>query len=274
MQRAQQRFREHGIGLAAVSYDSQAILKDFSARQGITFPLLADAKSEIIRRFGVLNPTATGFSKGMAYPGFIYVGADGKIKETFFEKDYAERYTASNVITKLFPELAESDIRTVAAPHLQLKLSQSDVLVGPGSRVTLAAEVTLPPEVHVYAPGVKGYKPIALHIDSMPDVAVRSTHYPQSKVLLLPAIHESVPVYEGTFKIAQDVTISYDRNFIKSLMSENNGAGKSIALKGSLFYQACDATKCYLPEKAQVSWELMVKPLDLTRAPKPIQHPE
>jgi hypothetical protein len=125
LQHAQQRFREHGIGLVAVSYDSQAILKDFSTRQGITFPLLADTKSELIQRFGVLNTTATGFTKGMAYPGFIYIGPDKQIRETFFEKQYGARYTANNVLTKLFPELAEFDLRTLAADHLQLQLGQS-----------------------------------------------------------------------------------------------------------------------------------------------------
>jgi AhpC/TSA family protein/cytochrome c biogenesis DsbD-like protein len=272
LQHAQQRFRDRGIGLAAVSYDSQAILKDFSTRQGITFPLLADPQSEIIRRFGVLNTFATGATKGMAFPGFIYAGPDGRIKETFFEKQYAERYTANNVIAKLFPELAESDIRTLSAPHLQVRLSQSDVLVGPGSRITLTIGIVLPKDIHVYAPGVKGYKPIVLQVDPAPEITLRPAHYPLPKTLFLPAIHEKVPVFEGKFKISQDATISIDHAFMAALKSENNGAGKTIKITGTLFYQACDQKVCYLPDKLPVSWELTVKPLDTTRSPADIQH--
>lgn len=34
--------RKAGMGLAAISYDRVAVLADFSARRGITFPLLSD----------------------------------------------------------------------------------------------------------------------------------------------------------------------------------------------------------------------------------------
>jgi hypothetical protein len=274
LQHAQQRFREHGIGLVAVSYDSQAILKDFSTRQGITFPLLADTKSELIQRFGVLNTTATGFTKGMAYPGFIYIGPDKQIRETFFEKQYAARYTANNVLTRLFPELAEFDLRTLAADHLQLQLGQSDVVVGPGSRVTLTLEIVLPPKMHVYAPSVRGYKPISLAMEQIAEVNIRSPQYPESKVLYLPAIHEQAPIFEGKFKILQDVVISYSEGFRKSLQAMPNGTTRPLTLKGTLLYQACDDAVCYLPAEVPVSWNFRVGPLDVARAREGIQHTE
>jgi hypothetical protein len=274
LQHAQRRFQEHGIGLVGVSYDSEAILKDFSTRQGITFPLLADPKSEIIQRFGVLNTTATGFAKGMAYPGFIYIGPDKQIRETFFEKQYAARYTANNVLTRLFPELAEFDLRTLAADHLQLQLGQSDVVAGPGSRVTLTLEITLPPNVHVYAPSVHGYKPISLAMEQIAEVTIRSPQYPESKVLYLPAIREQAPVFEGKFRILQDVVISYSEGFRKSLEAMPKGMTRPLTLKGTLFYQACDDAVCYLPAQVPVSWDLRVGPLDVARAREGIRHTE
>lgn len=39
----------------AISYDSPEILADFGKRHGITFPLLSDAGSATIRRYGILN---------------------------------------------------------------------------------------------------------------------------------------------------------------------------------------------------------------------------
>ena len=55
LQSAKQRFAAQGLKLAAISYDSPAILKDFAERHRIDFPLLADPNSEIIRKFNVLN---------------------------------------------------------------------------------------------------------------------------------------------------------------------------------------------------------------------------
>ena len=43
-------------------------------------------------------------------------------------------------------------------------------LAAAGSRVTLTAEVLLPPDVHVYAPGSRDYKPIELVIDPQPEI--------------------------------------------------------------------------------------------------------
>ncbi|MGB2662778.1 MAG: redoxin domain-containing protein, partial [Candidatus Acidiferrum sp.] len=64
LQNAKQRFEKQGIKLAAISYDSQAILNDFSVRHKIDFPLLADPDSKIIGSFNVLNAEATGKNKG------------------------------------------------------------------------------------------------------------------------------------------------------------------------------------------------------------------
>ncbi len=73
LQNAKQRFDAHGIKLAAISYDSPAILKDFADRHKIDYPLLADPQSKIIASYGVLNAEAKGMQKGMALPGYYYV---------------------------------------------------------------------------------------------------------------------------------------------------------------------------------------------------------
>ena len=73
------------LGLAAISYDTEAILKDFAERQHIAFPLLADPQSEIISKYQVLNAEAQGMTKGMPHPGFFYIDSTNKVKEKFFE---------------------------------------------------------------------------------------------------------------------------------------------------------------------------------------------
>ncbi|MGA7930467.1 MAG: protein-disulfide reductase DsbD domain-containing protein [Candidatus Sulfotelmatobacter sp.] len=155
----------------------------------------------------------------------------------------------------------------MAAPHIKLTLFQSDEVVAPGSRFTVTAEVALPADTHVYAPGVKGYKPIQLMMEASPDLRLLPLRCPDAKVLFLPAINESVPVYEGSFRLLQDVVVSVDRTFISSITQ-----AKTLTLKGTLFYQACDSEKCYLPQKSDVSWDVRVIPLDRERAPEAIQH--
>jgi hypothetical protein len=268
LQKAKSRFEAQGIKLAAISYDSSAILKDFSDRQKIDFPLLADPDSQVIRNFHVLNEKADGMTKGMALPGFYYIDKTGVIREKYFEANYVDRFTPNNVMAKLFPELTEEVSSKVEAPHLELALAQSDRAVAPGSRVSLFVDVGLPPDTHVYAPGVTGYKPIALIVQPSPEIEVAATSYPEAKTLYLEAIKEKVAVFEGKFRVVQDVNIAVSKTLIQSL----GATGKTIRVNGELRYQACDQTVCYRPTSVPVSWQLQVLPLDTQRSPEAIRH--
>jgi hypothetical protein len=130
--------------------------------------LLADPDSKTIRAYQELNTEAVGQFKGMARPGFFLIDSNGVIREKFFEAKYRDRLSGNNLISKLFPELGEEVSSTIEAPHLQLAVEQSDRTGVPGSRITLIAEVRLPRDIHVYAPGTKGYKTVDLAIESRP----------------------------------------------------------------------------------------------------------
>jgi peroxiredoxin len=268
LQAAKERFEKQGIKLAGISYDSVEILKYFSGRRKIDFPLLSDADSKIIRMYQVLNSEAVGPNAGMARPGYFFIDPQGMIREKFFEAKYRERLTGHNVLSKLFPELGEEVSDTADAPHLQLSTGQSDRVAVPGNLVTVTAEVRLPPDVHVYAPGTKGYKPIKLVIDSLPDFELRQAKYPAAKILYLPAIKERVPVLEGAFRIRQELKVNSMAEFSGALGAD----GKKVTVKGTLEYQACDSKICFLPASVPVEWQFRIVPLDRQRAPEDIRH--
>jgi hypothetical protein len=204
----------------------------------------------------------------MALPGYFYIDASGIIREKYFEARYTNRFTANNVMAKLFPELAEDVSQKVETPHLSLELSQSDRAVVPGSRFSLVALIKLPQDVHVYAPDVKGYKPIQLELAPLPELELISPVYPPSRVLYLDAIKEQVPVFEGKFRVTSEVKTSANADLMKSL----GASGKTITIAGKLHYQACDKTTCFLPTPVPVVWQLRILPLDRQRSPEAIQH--
>ena len=205
---------------------------------------------------------------GMAHPGFFFIDPKGVIREKYFEVNYQNRFTPNNVMQKMFPELAEEVTAKVDAPHLGLMLAQSDKLVAPGSRASLIAEITLPSDVHVYSAGVQGYKPLELELSPLEDIELASPAFPKSKILFLKAINEKVPVFEGKFRVTQDVKINSSRPYSDALPPD----GKSVTVSGVLKYQACDKTTCYLPTSVPVKWQLQVLPLDRQRVPDAIQH--
>jgi peroxiredoxin len=265
---AKERFEKQGIKLAGISYDSVEILKSFCDRRKIEFPLLSDPDSQIIKKYEVLNTEAVGEFAGMARPGYFYVDPQGVIREKFFEAKYRERLTGNTLLSKLFPELGEEVTSTVEAPHLQLSLGQSDRVGVPGNLITLTAAVHLPPDVHVYAPGTEGYKTIKLVVDPLPDFELRRVSYPQAKTLYLPAIKERVPVFEGDFRIRQEIKVNSMAGFSGTLGTE----GKNVTIQGKLEYQACDSKICFLPTSVPVEWQLHIVSLDRQRAPEDIRH--
>jgi hypothetical protein len=254
--------------MAAISYDSMDILKSFADRKKIEFPMLADPESKTIRAYEVLNAEATGQYKGMARPGYFFIDTQGVIREKFFEVKYRQRFTGNNIIGKLFPTLGDEVTDTVQSPHLSIAVQQSDRAGFPGGRITLTAEVRLPPDVHVYAPGTQGYKPIALVMEPTPGIVITPVNYPPAEVLYLPAIKERVPVFDGKFRLTQDLKISSAADFSGSLGTD----GKTFTINGRLDYQACDKKICYLPASVPVHWQLKVLPLDRQRAPEDIRH--
>jgi len=244
------------------------ILKYFADRRKIDLPLLADPDSATIRAYQVLNTEAQGQFQGMARPGYFFIDTKGVIREKFFDAKYRERLSGNSLIAKLFPELGEEVMGTLEAPHLKVAVKQSDRLAVPGSRITVTTEVQLPADVHVYAPGTQGYKSVSLVIDPVPELELAPPAYPRAQVLYMPAINERVPVFEGTFRIRQDVKVSSAADFSSSLGTE----GKTLTITGKLNYQACDSKICFLPSSIPVQWQLQVLPLDRQRAPENIRH--
>jgi hypothetical protein len=239
-----------------VSYDSVETLKAFSDRQGITYPLLSDQGSKAITAWGLLNRTATGRSAGIPYPGTFILDRKGVIRSRFFEQEYQERSTATSILARLGLE-AGGDVREITSAQAKLRVSASDATVAPGERVTLRIDVTPGPKMHLYAPGQQGYIPVALTLDTTPDVRVaHPMTYPEAGTFVFAPLKETVRVYEKPFRLLQDVTLG-----LTPSLRQRASAGDTLRLTGSLGYQACDDTVCYRPQTVPVEWTMKLVPL-------------
>ena len=152
-----EKIRAEGLGVAAISYDSVAVLKSFAERRGITFPLLSDPESKIIRDFGILNEQAQQgtMQYGIPYPGTYLVDRAGRVTAKYFEDDYTQRYTSADILVSHFGESAGAAHTVAEGKHLRMSASASNARVRSGQRISLVLDVQLGPRLHVYAPGVK-----------------------------------------------------------------------------------------------------------------------
>lgn len=252
-----------GIGLAAVSYDAVPILADFSKRRGITFPLLSDPGSTTIKRYGILNttvPESNQQSYGIPFPGTFMLNAQGVVTSRFFEQAYQERSTVGSIMARLGNNV---DVRatTLSSPQLELTSFATDGTVAPGTQFSVVLDVRPARGIHVYAPGVTGYKPIALSVEAQPGLVTRGAQYPQSEDYFFKPLNEHVQVYQRPFRIVQDVLIDPSPQGLAALKDAS-----SLTIKGVLNYQACDDKLCFTPQSVPLTWTVTLRQLDRERA--------
>jgi hypothetical protein len=256
-----------GIGLAAVSYDPPSILADFAQRRGITFPLLSDHDSRIIKSYGILNttiaPTAAygGLAVyGVPFPGTFILNRKGVVTARHFEDILTERATASSIFIGLGDLGGTSAVRHTT-DHLEITTSVSDETISAGTVFSLVLDIKPMKRIHVYAPGVTGYKPIALRLEPVPGLKLRPMRFPASEIYHFLPLKERVPVYQKAFRLVQELNVDLSRDG-QALLRDS----ERLTIKGSFDYQACDDKICFQPTSVPVEWAVKVRKLDSERS--------
>jgi peroxiredoxin len=277
-----------GLGLAAISYDPPEILAAFSKQRGITFPLLSDAGSATIKRYGILNTlpdegltnkddpalraelqkyvsvgTPSARMVGIAFPGTLVLDRQGRVVSRSFEDFYIERNTSSSVLLKLGLGTAPVTASKVSSSHLDLTTYASDQTVAAGNRFALVLDIEPKRGMHVYAPGAIGYRVIALAITPQPFVRIEPVKYPPSEIYHFRPLNERVPVYQKRFTLLQEIVLEGTPQAQAALRGRDR-----LAVNGTLEYQACDDKLCYNPASLPISWTLSLQPL-VTERPRP-----
>jgi hypothetical protein len=269
LEQNREEFRKLGLGVAAVSYDSVAIVRSFADRKGIHFPLLSDPDSKIIRELGLLNETVAKDSAffGVPYPGSFVLDANGVIVAKYFEDDYKQRYTSADILVRQFGVIPSAGKSEQEGKQLRLIASASNSQVRPLQRVALVLEIELKPNMHVYAPGVEGYIPIEWTIKDSPVAVPHEVNMPKPEILYLKAIDETVPVFKQRFVLQRDITLGADDKLKAALSSSG-----TLVVEGTLKYQACDDRLCYIPQVLPLKWTFQYEGFDRQRAPADIMH--
>ena len=282
--------RAQGLGVAAISYDTEEVLAAFAERRGVKdVPLLSDDDSAVIRAFGIYNHIAeegigpnaedpdvkadvnqyvsvfgaNPMIVGTPFPGTFIVDREGRVTSRFFEEFYRERNTAANIMLKLGTPISGIAGSSGETAHLEISASQSnpDILVG--SRFHLALDITPKPKMHVYAPGAEelGYRVIGLELEVPSFLRVLPTDYPASEIYHFEPLDEHVPVYQRPFRLVQEIVVEGDPESAAKLAEMD-----ALTLTGRLDYQACDDAVCFNPASVPLTWTLTVSPLDRQRA--------
>jgi hypothetical protein len=185
---------------------------------------------EALRKLGLLATSAPG-------PGLGWIVLDTK---SIVVAKYDPSYTVSAVLIHQF-RWTPPDTREIEGKQLTATIGASNSSVAAGDRVALTLDISLDPNMHVYAPGVEDYIPIDWKMQDSSSAQVHEVVFPRAEKLYLKAIDETVPAYREHFRLVRDITIG-------------PGAAGRFTVAGSLRYQACDDRVCYIPQTLSLEW--------------------
>jgi peroxiredoxin len=284
-----EELRGQGLGVAAISYDSEEVLSDFAQRRGISFPLLSDDDSAVITEFGILNTVAAegvgpnkddpavvadvrqyvsvfGASQnvvGTPFPGTFMLDAQGRVTSRFFEEFYRERNTTANVMLKLGAGLSPIAAIEGSTAHLSITAYPSNPTITVGTKFSLAVDIEPNEGIHLYAPGADamGYRVIGMTLDPVPHIRFEPVEFPESEIYHFEPLDERVPVYQRRFTLLQEAVVSGEPEAEEALKEID-----AVTVSGTLNYQACDDKLCFDPVAVPLTFTLAVETLDRQRA--------
>ena len=156
-------------------------------------------------------------------------------------------------LTSLLSLFAASSSLLAQSPDVTARLV-APATVSPGSRTTLAIEMTIGGKWHVnsHTPSEEFLVPTNVVVNA-PKAATSPVRYPKHVEKKFGFWEKPLRVYEGTVRFETDLSVP-------------PGASGKIAVTGKVSYQACNDQQCFPPAEIAVEANLAVS--GMTRSPR------
>jgi hypothetical protein len=250
------QLRAAGYEPFAISNDTVERLAAFSERNDITYPLLSDEDSTVIRRFGIMNTLIKpGEGKemrwyGIPYPGTYITDAAGVIVDKDFHQHHARRASGRLLVhrvTGTVPEAGDESVRVRAAadgPEVSIEAYLLDDALRLEVLTTLVCRIRIRKGLHLYAEGSPEAFIAARLAVSGDGIRVDEPRWPTPGTIDMPLMDEqAVPVWEDEVIVTVPVTATSE------LIKLGHGLDTDQAsLTVSLDFQACDDQACLMPQ--------------------------
>jgi hypothetical protein len=226
------------------------VLNRFAKAYHISYPMLSDQGSVVIRKFGILNtnvpPDVTRFY-GIPFPGQYLIAPDRTVEAKYFMPDYQERPTASEVLLTGFN--TGGTATTIKAEDVTVKIAVSDSRSFSGHQLGIRADFDVAPGWHVYgAPLPQEYTVTKVKFDDSL-VQKQSLKFPPPKSMKFEALGQTFPVYTGNF----DAT--------GTILLKQKLAPGDYQLTGTVEFQECNDSICKIPQSVHFALPLKIEPM-------------
>lgn len=253
-------FDAAGVRVYALSYDEADALRDFRTAHDITFGLLSDPESEVIRTFGILNTLIDENDHpwfGIPYPGTYVIDGAGTITHKFFDSNLAVRAGPEQLLRAVRGEAVEpaSGPEADAPEGVQLSVFLDGPSLTPTVQRDLVFRFAVPAGRHLYAePAPAGSVAVNVELAANDRLVQRPLLRPAAETHQLAGTSETFPVHHGQFELRLPLTVN------GSVLAGD--VPDRVHLTGTIRWQVCDDAVCDIP--VSETFELEVP---LTRSP-------
>lgn len=253
-------FETLGIRVLALSYDEPDALKDFQDAYGITYTLLSDPDSKVIRDYGILNTLIAEDDHpwfGIPFPGTYVTDSQGDITHKFFENNLVLRVGPEELLRAVDGEALSEYVGNPIAPIADAAEAQPKVFLegqqlAVGVLRHLVCQIEVPEGLHLYAdPAPEGMVSFTMTLDAQSKLVARELIRPESEAHTVTGTGEVIRVHHGRVELRLPITAN------AAITSATGSA--MLDLTGEVSWQTCDDEVCDVPRRIQFEFSVPVE---------------
>ena len=266
LQKALPELLEAGYEVFAISNDTVQRLADFATQHGITFSLLSDEDSAVIRAFGIMNtlirPDEGKHMRwyGIPYPGTYITDEAGIVVDKDFHQHHARRLSGRGLLHRVLGTLPEQHADAPEATSETNDVTLTTSLVDPTLMLEvislLVCRLHIAAGQHIYAPGApEGFTQATIEFHGE-GLRFGEPAWPEPQQLNMTDLNIQVPVYE------KEVIVSVPVTATSELVRLGHGLDQSSAkITIVCTYQSCDEVSCALPATIETTFSVPLEEL-------------
>ena len=257
LQEKMSAFDALGISVLAISYDEPDALKDFQDAYGITYTLLSDPDSKVIRDYGILNTLIAEDDHpwfGIPFPGTYVTDSQGTITHKFFENNLVLRVGPEELLRAVdgdaLSEYMGNPVSDSADAEPKVFLEGENLAVGVLQH--LVCQINVPQGRHLYAdPAPQGMIPFTLTLDAQSKLVIRELIRPASEAHTMAGTGEVIQVNHGRVELRLPITAN------AAITSTTEPT--MLDLSGEVSWQTCDEDVCDVPRRSRFAFNVPIE---------------
>lgn len=242
--------------MVAISYDEVATLASFAEEFGVTYPLLSDKGSIVIRSLGLENVHIEAYNRhqgvetaakhaGLPYPGTFELDSDGVVMAKHFQQFHRERPSATVLLSDDL-RTQGADVQTAdqgVVSGVPVSAEMATTTYHPLQQLECRVHLSVPGGRHVYVGEVPGgFTTLRVELSGPDSLAVEDVPLPGGRVLNIDGLGERFSVAEGDIDIVVPLRVGRDEG--------------DVELAVTVALQSCTDTDCFPPGDVRLSLPL------------------